>query len=99
MVIDQLLQLGTHQIFVVSSKVAFLNSPVVVTHGDFRCRDQLTAAFDLAEPDLILHLAAVITKDLSEAYMMNVAPAVHLLDLIKHRNVKTRVVLIGSAAE
>lgn len=66
---------------------------------DLRDLTQLTAVLDWAAPDLILHLAATFTQHLTEAYQLNVVPASHLLHLLHSRNLKTRILLIGSAAE
>jgi nucleoside-diphosphate-sugar epimerase len=61
--------------------------------------DHLTAALEWAKPDIILHLAAIFTNDFIESYRTNVAPTANLLNFIYKKNLRTRVVLIGSAAE
>lgn len=66
---------------------------------DVRHKDQLAAAIEYAKPDLVLHLAATFSGDLSQAYAVNVEPARHILDLVQCNGRKTRVVLIGSASE
>lgn len=99
-VIYLLKRLQTYQIFVTSSRIySNLHNQISISLCDFRDLKQLTAAFNLARPDLILHLGATFTEDLSEAYAVNVAPAAHLLELVHTSKSRTRVVLIGSAAE
>lgn len=70
-----------------------------VVHCDLRNSVQLAAALESVQPDLILHLAAIFTGSLEETYRANVEPACHILDLVERNGLKTRVVLIGSAAE
>jgi GDP-4-dehydro-6-deoxy-D-mannose reductase len=60
---------------------------------------QLSAAFQRADPDLVLHLAATFSGELAEICAVNVEPARHLLDLVRRSGNRARVVLIGSAAE
>jgi nucleoside-diphosphate-sugar epimerase len=67
---------------------------------DMSDRAQIEAAVARAHPDLILHLAAVtVASDLAAAYAVNVAPAQHTLEFVQRTGLRTRVVLIGSAAE
>lgn len=66
---------------------------------DVRDKEQIIAAIELAKPDIILHLAATLTHDLDEACAVNVESSRHILDFIQSKYLKTRVVLIGSAAE
>jgi len=67
---------------------------------DIRECAQLEAALDRAKPELILHLAATTSpNNLDEAYKTNVAPAQQILEFVLSRQLRTRVVLIGSAAE
>jgi GDP-4-dehydro-6-deoxy-D-mannose reductase len=99
-VIAHLKSLKTYQIVTTSSKInSIIQDPILVYPCDFRNLDQLTYAFNLANPDLILHLGASFTTERSEAYKINVAPAEHLLDLVHQKKSSARVVLIGSAAE
>ena len=66
---------------------------------DVRNPEQLSAALDRAKPDCVLHLAATFSGDLNEAYAVNVAPAQRILEWVQRNGLKTRVILIGSAAE
>lgn len=85
-----------NQIFVTTTENS-VNSSVITC--DLCDQQQITAAFEIAQPDLILHLGASFTDDISAAYLVNVLPAKYFLDLIKTRKMRTRIVLIGSAAE
>jgi GDP-4-dehydro-6-deoxy-D-mannose reductase len=99
-VVEHIKKIGTYQIFATSTQVHTVHDDsVTVSLCNFKNLDQLTAAFDLAQPDLILHLGGSLAVNLSDAYIMNVAPAAHLLELILSRGLNTRIVLIGSAAE
>lgn len=60
---------------------------------------QLAAAIDSTEPDLVLHLAATFAGEFDEAYAINVEAARHLLDAVQQSGRRTRVLLVGSAAE
>lgn len=51
------------------------------------------------KPDLIFHLAASYSPNLSSAFKTNVMGAVHLLNAISKTKKKIRLVLIGSASE
>lgn len=51
------------------------------------------------KPDLIFHLAATYSSNLSSALKTNVMGAEHLLNAISKNKKKIRLVLIGSAAE
>jgi nucleoside-diphosphate-sugar epimerase len=66
---------------------------------DVRDASQLYAALESAAPDLVLHLAGAFSGDLDEMYAVNVLPARRILEHVSHASPKTRVVLIGSAAE
>src|SRR5579884_3406495 len=66
---------------------------------DIRNLEQLSAALDRAKPDWVLHLAATFSGDLNEAYAINFAPAQRILEWVQRNGLKTRVILIGSAAE
>lgn len=98
-VIEHIKQLHTYQIYMTSSRSDLNHDKIMVKQCDLRNAEQLQAALNWAQPDLILHLAARFIDDLSEAYSINVAPASGLLQFIYEQKTKTRVVLIGSAAE
>lgn len=66
---------------------------------DLRNAEQITTTLESIQPDYILHLAAVFTNSLEEAYKVNVESTRHILDCIKNSQFDTRVVLTGSAAE
>lgn len=66
---------------------------------DVRNPEQLAAAINRTEPDLILHLAATFATDFEEAYAVNVEATRHLLDAVQKSGSRMRVLLIGSAAE
>jgi nucleoside-diphosphate-sugar epimerase len=66
---------------------------------DIRDRDQLYAAVNRIQPDLVLHLVATFTADFEESYAVNVEATRHLLDGIRQSGHHTRVLVIGSAAE
>jgi nucleoside-diphosphate-sugar epimerase len=61
--------------------------------------EQLAAMITDTEPQLLLHLAAIFTNDFKSAYAVNVEASRHLLDIVRKSGLRTRVVLIGSAAE
>ena len=99
-VIAHLRQMKTLEIYTTSTKnIISDNIDLTVLPCDIRNSEQLSAACDTVNPDLILHLAAIFTNDLIEAYKTNVAPALHILEHVHRREMKTRVLLIGSAAE
>ena len=60
---------------------------------------QLAAVIDREKPELILHLAATFVNDFDEAYAVNVEASRQLLETVRRSAMKTRVLLIGSAAE
>jgi GDP-4-dehydro-6-deoxy-D-mannose reductase len=66
---------------------------------DVRDPVQLSAVFQRADPDLVLHLAGTFRGELAELCAVNVEPARNLLDLVRRSASRARVVLIGSAAE
>jgi nucleoside-diphosphate-sugar epimerase len=66
---------------------------------DVRDRNQFISAIDSVEPDLVLHLAATFANDFDEAYSVNVAATRHLLDTVEQSGRRTRILLVGSAAE
>lgn len=61
--------------------------------------EQLAIAINRTKPDMILHLAATFVNDFEEAYAVNVEATRHLLEVVQQSGFRTRVVLIGSAAE
>jgi nucleoside-diphosphate-sugar epimerase len=73
--------------------------PGEIVHCDLRNSEQISDVLESVRPDLILHLAATFTGSLEETYRANVEPARHILDLVERDGLKSRVVLIGSAAE
>lgn len=66
---------------------------------DVRDPEQLATVINRSQPDLVLHLAATFASDFDEAYAVNVEAARHLLDAVQQSKRRTRVLLIGSAAE
>lgn len=66
---------------------------------DVRNREQFADVINRTKPDLVLHLAATFTNDFDEAYAVNVEATRHLLDVIQESGLRTRVLLVGSAAE
>ena len=60
---------------------------------------ELIDTLERVKPDVILHLAATFSGDFNEAYATNVLPTKHILEFVQHKLLKTRVVIIGSAAE
>lgn len=62
-------------------------------------REQLDAAINQTNPDLVLHLAATFTHDFDDAYAVNVRAAQQLLEAVLQSGRGARVLLIGSAAE
>lgn len=66
---------------------------------DVRDRNRLVSAIERVEPDLVLHLAATFANDFDEAYSVNVEATRHLLDTVEQSGRRTRVLLVGSAAE
>lgn len=61
--------------------------------------EQLVAVIEKVAPSLVLHLAATFTTDFDEAYAVNVESARQILETVHHSGIKTRVLLVGSAAE
>jgi len=90
-------KLGGYQVFTVSRQC--VNDSAVHKLCDIRNYEELSNVFNKAKPDVVLHLAATFCGNLDEAYATNVAPAKHILDLVQHNGLNTRVILIGSAAE
>ena len=68
-------------------------------HLDVCDREQLAAAINRNQPDLVLHLAATFKDDFEDAYSVNVEATRYLLDVVRQSGRRTRVLLIGSAAE
>jgi GDP-4-dehydro-6-deoxy-D-mannose reductase len=66
---------------------------------DVRNPEQLAAAINRTEPDLLLHLAATFATDFDDAYAVNVEATRHLLDAVQKSGSRMRILLIGSAAE
>jgi len=66
---------------------------------DILSKAELSDTYEIAKPDLIFNLAAAFSDNLEEAYPINVGTAKNLLDLSLSSPKKSRVVLIGSAAE
>ncbi|MDG7001060.1 MAG: NAD-dependent epimerase/dehydratase family protein, partial [Nitrososphaerota archaeon] len=66
---------------------------------DVRNGDQLIMAIEQTEPDLILHLAATFAPDFDEAYAVNVTAGRLLLSAAQRAGRRTRILLVGSAAE
>lgn len=60
---------------------------------------QLAQSIKQFDPDLIIHLAASFSSDFARAYQVNVAASKALLDEVLASGKRTRVLLIGSAAE
>lgn len=99
-VIERTKRVGSYQIFATSSGInPDDDKHIAATRCDVRDLKQVTDVLDWAKPDIILLISATFTNNLSEAYTVNVAPAAHILDLVHKLQLKTRVVLIGSAAE
>ncbi|MDP3561079.1 MAG: NAD-dependent epimerase/dehydratase family protein [Legionellaceae bacterium] len=99
-VIAELKKQGNYRIFTTTSREnVSVDNDSTQFICDFRHPEQLTSILDLTTPDLILHLGASFTNNITEAYLLNVAPANHMLDLIERRKAHTRLILIGSAAE
>ncbi|MCG3113615.1 MAG: NAD-dependent epimerase/dehydratase family protein [Candidatus Manganitrophus sp. SB1] len=96
-VIARMKKLGSYDIIAAGRQ--YRNDDPSGIRCDVRDPEQLSAAFDQAKPDLVLHLAATFSGDLPEAYSTNVAPAQHILDWVQRKGLKTRIILIGSAAE
>jgi GDP-4-dehydro-6-deoxy-D-mannose reductase len=66
---------------------------------DIRDRDQLSAVVNRIQPRLVLHLAATFAGAFDEIYAVNVEATRHLLDAVQRSGLRTRVLVIGSAAE
>lgn len=66
---------------------------------DIRDHKMIASTVNRIKPDLILHLAATFADDLGEAYTINVDATRHLLDAVGQSAARTRVLLVGSAAE
>jgi nucleoside-diphosphate-sugar epimerase len=62
-------------------------------------REKLTSAINRTEPDLVLHLAGMFAGDFDEIYAVNVEASRYLLDAVQQSGRRTRVLLVGSAAE
>lgn len=73
-----------------------IGSDIFFSACDLRNNEELEQLYNEIQPELIFHLAATFTSDLSEAYRVNVAASKQILELAQD---KARVVLIGSAAE
>jgi len=66
---------------------------------DTRNREQIFTVVKNTAPDLVLHLAATFVNDFDEAYVINVDAARHILNAVKQYKFRTKILLIGSAAE
>lgn len=66
---------------------------------DVRDIEQLAMVINRIKPDQILHLAATFVNDFEEAYAVNVEATRQLLEVVQQSGLRTRVLLIGSAAE
>ncbi len=66
---------------------------------DVRDQERLSEVILEHAPDLVVHLAALFDGDFNDIYSVNVSAARTILDAVKVSERKTRVVLIGSAAE
>lgn len=66
---------------------------------DVRDHVKFAATINRTEPDLVLHLAATFTGNFGEAYAINVEATRHLLNAVLQSGCRTRVLLVGSAAE
>lgn len=77
------------------------SSPVSNAHFvcDIRDKSQIEEVIKHSNPDVILHLAASISSDFEESYAINVQSTKNILDFVQLKSLKTRVILIGSAAE
>jgi len=97
-VISQMTELGGYSISAAARHTE--KQPYLMIPCDVRDRERVEAALERAKPELVLHLAATTSaNDLDEAYKMNVAPAQYILEFVLNRELATRVLLIGSAAE
>ena len=66
---------------------------------DMRDPTQLAAAMTQTKPDIIFHLAALFAGEYHEMLAVNVEAARQMLELVAQHSPRTRVVLMGSAAE
>ena len=66
---------------------------------DVRQHQRIGELIGRVEPELILHLAATFANDFDEAYAINVDATRHLLDAVLQSGRRTRVLVVGSAAE
>lgn len=66
---------------------------------DVRERGQIVDVIKRNEPEWVLHLASTYANDFDDAYSINVGAARHLLEAVQQFGFRTRVLLIGSAAE
>jgi GDP-4-dehydro-6-deoxy-D-mannose reductase len=94
-VIARLCGHGHYRVFATSRRP----SAVTDFQLDVRDRNGLASAINSAAPDLVLHLAATFSNDFDEAYSVNVAATRHLLGAVEQSGRRTRVLLVGSAAE
>jgi GDP-4-dehydro-6-deoxy-D-mannose reductase len=62
-------------------------------------REQIFSIIQSTKPDLVLHLAATFANDIDIAYAVNVEGTRHLLEAVQQTGFRSRVLLIGSAAE
>lgn len=66
---------------------------------DVSDKQQVASVIHKYRPRIIVHLAATFDADFEESYKTNVLAAKYILDAVREQQTKTRVLLIGSAAE
>lgn len=62
-------------------------------------KQQVVSVIQIHQPRIIVHLAATFDADFEQSYKTNVLAAKYILDAVRDQQAKTRVLLIGSAAE
>jgi nucleoside-diphosphate-sugar epimerase len=70
-----------------------------VVHCDVTDSNQIHSMLGSVQPDYLVHLAATFSHDIDLAYRLNVQSSQFILESVETLGLKTRVVLIGSAAE
>lgn len=66
---------------------------------NMECPNEIRELITRVQPRLVFHLAGSFANDYEQNYVVNVTSAKYIFDTLLEKNLSTRVVLFGSAAE
>ena len=100
-VIAHLKQMGNYRVVATGRQpvVGCQQSDQSYIQLDVRDREQMFSIIQSTQPSLVLHLAATFINNFEEAYAIHVDATRHLLEAVQLSGSRTRVLLVGSAAE